>query len=56
MGLTVLLSGGIIELQCSQSRTGHKQEGDILYILYVLLVDVLDKEPFLSVQKNRIAL
>lgn len=41
MGLAVLLGGRIIILQSLYARSCHEQESDILYVFYLLLVDVL---------------
>ena len=43
MRLTVLLCGGVVELECTKSCTRHEQEGDVLNLLNVLLRLVLHK-------------
>lgn len=39
--LAVLLGRRIVELQCTKACTGHEQEGDVLYVVDVLLASVL---------------
>jgi hypothetical protein len=38
MGLSVLSRNGIVELQSSQARASHGEEGDILYVIYVFRI------------------
>lgn len=41
MSLTMLLSGRVVELKRSETRTSHKQEGDVLNFFDILFLDVL---------------
>ena len=48
VGLSMLLSHRVIELERSQTSTSHKQESDVLDILNVVLIGVLQNKKFIG--------
>lgn len=52
MGLPMLLSRRIKELQRSETGTSHEKEGDILNVFDFLLIDVLKQSPLVSLLRE----